>query len=1037
MVLVCLLSINRGTAQPVLGADITWKCVGQDSFLIKLDVFTDCAGLNQNLSPIYFKCNSIPGTNITQLNISPGTSVDITPVCSTFCLKCTNPGCPVLFGIKKFSIQGLVKLNNAGSCCQIVLSWSGYRQPTITTGAASGQLYCEAILNRCLNPCDNSPVFTNSPVILLCKGQDFSYNHGAIDKDVNAEGGLADSLAYHWTAPLWKAGSVIPYNGTFSYDKPITFYGYPQDTLALPRGLHLDHNTGDIKFRPMKTEVTVMVVKVDEFRNGVKIGEIRRDLTVFVINCNANSPPALSTPNNIKTKHVCPGDTVTFSFSTSDPNSNDYTTISWNNTITGAVWWNNNGQIQHPSATLRWIPEKSQGSSLPYTFTVTVKDNACPLSAQYTETYRIFVNPVPENITITDSGCGTYYFKTPHVTGIVPRYTWSSDSFAFSPDTGYMVSHNFLPGHYQVKLDMMLPACSRNFSKNFHVDSFLSVQLPNDTVVCKNSSITIRAGILNYAGPFSVQWGSGNISFPGDTGIIKKITVTKDTTIRVRATYGSFSCPFDEMRIRVHANKISLPDDSYFCGLNNIVSPEFSTSKDAFSSFRWYHDFSPSEVGFNAKISISDTGYYQCVATDTSGCIYTANTIVHLNPKVIAGASDTLICRGANTSIRADLIPDHNYTYQWWLNDSLLSESRVLTVHPKYKTRYTLLATELLNGVECSDSHQVTVFTKGNISFDDLGFGCSGGKQIHLDSFVRVNNKRVTSGIWACPDDPSQVGANIFFTQTAYVNLNPGYRLTFTYFDSLTSCLLYDVLFLKIYPKPATPKIIVAGDTLFCYGSSTTLSAAASSAHYLWLTNETGKNIKVHLSGIYRLSVGNIFGCYSDFSKAVGIFVYPKPVTPAISLTPSDSFLETNIVSGYYEWYYKTEPSGNPIKIANNADRIYPRMYCKKCYFSVFYYDTNDCASDTSAPYYFCTNQTEQIKQNSAFLIYPNPAHSRLFIENPTQKSSDLIFVNVLGNIHLQITIIPGKTELSLTNYKPGIYFIFMDGRIAGKIIIE
>jgi len=105
------------------------------------------------------------------------------------------------------------------------------------------------------------------------------------------------------------------------------------DTLPFPAGIHLDSLNGDIKFRPMKAEVTVAAVKVNEFRNGVKIAEIKRDLQVIIIACTSNKPPYIITQNNVRTKSINASQTVIFDFSTNDTNANDSVFISWNNSI--------------------------------------------------------------------------------------------------------------------------------------------------------------------------------------------------------------------------------------------------------------------------------------------------------------------------------------------------------------------------------------------------------------------------------------------------------------------------------------------------------------------------------------------------------------------------------------------------------------------------------------------------------------------------------------------------------------------------------
>ena len=180
ILLISLASYNGAKASHLMGSDLTWRCVGQDSFLVKLVVYRDCNGISLSTSPINFYC-ATTGTLITSLNIGVGTPVDITPVCNSSCTRCSNPSCSFPYGIHKYTMQGIVKLSTAGSCCSIRISWAqSARNSAITTstGAGSSDLYIEAKMNRCQNPCDNSPTFTNIPIAILCVGQDFTFNHG-------------------------------------------------------------------------------------------------------------------------------------------------------------------------------------------------------------------------------------------------------------------------------------------------------------------------------------------------------------------------------------------------------------------------------------------------------------------------------------------------------------------------------------------------------------------------------------------------------------------------------------------------------------------------------------------------------------------------------------------------------------------------------------------------------------------------------------------------------------------------------------------
>jgi hypothetical protein len=144
----------------IMGSDMSWEYIGQDSFMITLTIYRDCNGVIPGSAGIPIKCNTTNQT-LQTLIIARPTPIDITPTCDNSCNRCESGGCSFPYGIEKFSYSKLLVITNPGSCCKIKLSWSSCcRNTTITTGMASGSFWCEAILDRCLNPEDNSPKFS-------------------------------------------------------------------------------------------------------------------------------------------------------------------------------------------------------------------------------------------------------------------------------------------------------------------------------------------------------------------------------------------------------------------------------------------------------------------------------------------------------------------------------------------------------------------------------------------------------------------------------------------------------------------------------------------------------------------------------------------------------------------------------------------------------------------------------------------------------------------------------------------------------------
>ena len=190
-IFVSTIVFNQAKATHVMGSDITYKCLGNGKYEVTVTVYRDCNGVSLSNSPLNVKCNS--GSTSFSL---PKTSVkDITGIDS----RCpTQSRCSGSFqyGIEEHIFSGIIDLS-ALNCCEVTLSWTQCcRNSNITTGAANENFYTEAVLDKCINPCNSSPVFTSKPAALVCVGQDFAFNNGALDTiDVG------DSLSYKLVDP--------------------------------------------------------------------------------------------------------------------------------------------------------------------------------------------------------------------------------------------------------------------------------------------------------------------------------------------------------------------------------------------------------------------------------------------------------------------------------------------------------------------------------------------------------------------------------------------------------------------------------------------------------------------------------------------------------------------------------------------------------------------------------------------------------------------------------------------------------------------
>ena len=639
--LVLILGSSSVKAYQNAGAGFEWTCIGQDSFLIKLTLYRDCNGMSPGSASIPIKC-ATTGSTLTTLSISATTPIDVTPVCANSCSRCSSSSCAFPYGFSEYTYTALAVLSNAAGCCKINMSYRGFRRTNMITTIANPPIYVEAELDRCLSPCDNSPSFTDPPFFIACIGQDFNYYQNLSDNN------STDSLSFELTPPLSDSGTVISFTGSYTYDKPFYFWGFPNKNLPFPRGFHVDPVTGDVYFRPMKIETSILVLKVKEWRkdsSGVmqNIGYITRDVIVTIISCPGNLAPVLGGPYY---KEVCANDTVKFNISTIDYDTDDTLTISWNNAIPAAYWSDNNDSVKHPIGNLTWTPGEQHARPIPYVFTVTVKDDACPISSRTTRAYQILVKPLPKaNITVVDSGCGDYYLYAQGVLGINPSYSWVGNfnpGFMFAgPSMHYKFNG---PGKYPYTLTMEAQHCQRVYYDTIEVDTFLTLQLTPDHDICYGDTSVLTANYSNNKGPVSYKWSTG------DTTKTIYFPAIKDTTVQLTISDSTVCEISGQVHINIHnLPAVDLGPDKGWCSIPaDTLFVNYSFDESTLKTIRWYNKMDSLLLsGQTSHFAIADSGYWRCTVEDSLGCLGEDDIQVFINPlpKPDAGI-DVEICTG-------------------------------------------------------------------------------------------------------------------------------------------------------------------------------------------------------------------------------------------------------------------------------------------------------------------------------------------------------------------------------------------------------
>lgn len=389
------LGASNSSASHLMGAEMEYQCIGNGKYKIILRVYRDCNGIQVSQSNIVARSGS------STLNISNQKKVsvrDITLLNQACPDKSRCRGFDIPYGMEEHVWEAELNLSNYSNC-EWHLSWSqSARNDAITTGQSNQNFYTEAVINKCVAPCNSSPNFSiaPTPVAVICNNRDITYNCGAMD---TVDSG--DSLSYELVEALVSLNYPASYNSGFSPTSPLTYLGSPNANLALPYGFHLNPVTGDLQFRPTATsEIAVVVIEVKEWRkvNGTMqvIGRTRRDMQFIITSCPSNANPTLSGPYNYET---CAGKRICVPIQSSDSNSNDTVMISWNKGIKGASFSQNNGSVRLANGQLCWTPSEQDISSTPHNFIVTAIDNNCPIAGNTVKNYSILVRPADTSIT--------------------------------------------------------------------------------------------------------------------------------------------------------------------------------------------------------------------------------------------------------------------------------------------------------------------------------------------------------------------------------------------------------------------------------------------------------------------------------------------------------------------------------------------------------------------------------------------------------------------------------------------------------------
>ncbi len=483
---------EKAHATHAAGSDIKYRCLGGLQYEIEVTFYRDCGGVAEpsNITINYKSTNGNKNLNVTaNKSTDPTNGAEITVPCTTAASTC-NGGSGT--GIRKWIYKATVTLPSAQS--DWVFSYSVCcRNCSITTVsnpcASNSVLYVEAKLNNLLASCNSSPTFSNIPIAFVCIGQNFNYNHGVIDPD-------GDSLAYQLITPMTSNNTYVSFLSPATATTPIK--------SSTP--FTLNPTTGDLNFTPSQTQIGILALLVKEYRNGQLIGSVVRDMQVYTTPCTNNLPSAsgINGTNNFSVT-VCPGQQLCFTVNSADLDASQVVSMTTNNGIPNATYTISSGN--RPTLTFCWTPTNNDIDLLPKTFTVTVRDNACPSNGIQTFSYNIYVPSPYFSVTSTNVSCNGAATGTATASPVYSgNYSWSWNT---TPVKTTATVTGLTAGTYSVTATD-ISGCSATQTVTITEPSGMTLSNTSTAASCSNvNNGNIDLTVTGGTAPYTYNWSSG------------------------------------------------------------------------------------------------------------------------------------------------------------------------------------------------------------------------------------------------------------------------------------------------------------------------------------------------------------------------------------------------------------------------------------------------------------------------------------------------------------------------------------------------
>lgn len=873
-VFLALFGVSK--ASHIVGGELYYDCLGNNQYRITLKLYRDCYCTNCAPfgDPEYLTIFNASGSIYTQPDMPFPGAIQLNSTVSNPCL--VEPD----ICVERAIYTATVTLPATAGGYNIV-----YQRCCRNTGIANipidqGATYQVHIPGSAQATCNNSPRFNSFPPLFICNNAPLVLDHSASDPDGDQlvyslcdpyEGGSATcpnpipgTAGGCPTAPPPPPYAAVAFNFPYS---AANFLNSPSNA----NNLKIDPQTGVITGTPNTIGMFVVAVCVSEYRNGVFLGEMRRDFQFNVAPCNipvANIPSSNINPQTGIGTYVltCKNYTVNFTNTSYNPppvgNPINY---HWDFGVASQT--NDTSNAVSPTFT---YPDTGR-----YLVTlIAIKDAGGGLSCVDTTYANVYVYPTFNTDFATANICqdsaALFTDLTTSTLGTINYWNWNFGD-GFSDSTGNANHAYAAAGNYTVTLiSGNSLGCRDTIQKTISIYEKPVADFTYGNI-CVNQPITFN----NTSSAAAVQnsWTLGNAANSTLQNPSTSYTTTGsfNVTLFVSSTQGCKDTVTKTITVnplpQVNNNDTSIClGQSIQLHASGAVSYTWSPGTNLDDSTIANPTVTPLSLS-NITYQVTAVNQYQCSATD-------AVTVTVYPAASIFVSADTSVCLSAGSfrdSVQLSAAGCISYV---WSPSSSLNSSNVANpiARPLNNTTYTVTGTDL-NGCHASDSVVVYVLDPNlNIVLDDTKNVC-----LNDTTTVGVINQGASNYAWS----PNQYLVN----GTSY---SPGFYppVSTTYTLSVSNYCYTKSDSVRIVVLPLPVLNFVHQDSI-CYGTSVQLMVSGAQT-YQWNIDSTLSSTVIsnpyatpNTTGYYYYYVSgtDANGCAGYDSTFV--FVVSLPVTNA------------------------------------------------------------------------------------------------------------------------------------------------------------